>query len=229
MIIRDLVDCLFPSVCPACRFTAGQTLCDGCIETLPFLKNPCPYCASERPDGATSCGECHDAGIPGLRHIQTVGAYTGILERLINDAKAGARPAALKALASLAAEQADVSQMEAVIPIPPNPGRREGQHLATACAQAITQRHKLPLIRCLRTQRAAAEQHRLNLGDRKKAVDGLFECSSDISFQRVLLVDDIYTSGNTLRAASKALRYNQQAHLRINAFCLSRTLKQHAH
>ena len=178
MIIQRLLDCFFPAVCPACRQQAGSAICGGCIENIPSLNNPCPYCSSQRTDEATSCSQCHDASLPGLRYIQTIGSYTASLEQLINDAKAGSRAGALQGLAQLAAKHANVEQAEAIIPLPPNPGRREGQHLATVCAEAIAKRNGLPLLRVLRTTRPAAEQHILMGSDRQRAVDNIFTCKA---------------------------------------------------
>ena len=122
MIFSPLLDFLLPTICPACRQQAGQYICENCIDELPNLANPCPYCASERPEGMTSCGQCHDAGLRGLREITCIGSYGGNLERLINDAKAGSRPAAVAALAQLAAnEHAMVEGIDMIVPIPPNP------------------------------------------------------------------------------------------------------------
>lgn len=216
-----LWDLLMPAVCPGCQQHPGPALCASCRQDIAEPPNACRWCATPMPAQATSCHHCYDSGLPNLQRIQAAAIYTGVMETLIRDGKVGARSPALKALAQWAASHASIVGRPTVVPIPPNPGRRDGRHLATTCAQAIAARHGLNLGYWLRTTRTAALQHELAAPDRKRAVDGLFAARQISISGQVLLVDDIMTSGSTLIAAARTLR--QAGASRVHAFCLART------
>ena len=54
--------------------------------------------------------------------------------------------------------------------------------------------------------RATPPQAGLPLKERGRNVRGAFECSSDLAGQRILLVDDVMTTGSTLREAARILK-----------------------
>lgn len=220
-----LRDTLFPSLCPACRAAPGPDICPSCLDQWQHIPDPCPYCGA--PLGAAAekapvtCPSCHNTGITNLQGVQVLGVYRGVAARLIGDAKAGAHNGAVRVLAQRMATQARLpAQDVSIVPLPPNRGRREGPHLATACAKAVAKAHRRPLLRVLRTTRTAAEQHRLLAHQRQQAVRGLFACRQPISGP-VLLIDDILTSGSTLAAAASCLR--QAGARKIWACCLARS------
>lgn len=137
---------------------------------------------------------------------------------LIADCKVGEDPAAGRALAALLPEHSEA--VDAVVPVPPSPGRRGGPHLATLLARTAARRGGRPLRRLLAIRALAAEQHLLAAGDRQRNVRHLFRCRG-ASPARVLLVDDILTSGATAQAASAALR--AAGARRVHLLCLART------
>jgi len=149
-------------------------------------------------------------------------AYTGVIAHLVTAAKAGARPAAVRALAALVADPPSDWPTDAMItPIPPSPGRRPGPHLATALAAAIAKRSRRPFARLLRLTRHAAPQHRLDGPARQANVAGLFAAARNPTPTAVILVDDLLTSGATITAAAAALHAAGCA--RIYALILARS------
>lgn len=220
-----LREVLFPSLCPACRAAPGPGVCESCMTQWQRVPDPCPYCGA--PLGAAiervpvTCSRCHNTGISHLQGVQVLGVYRGVLAGLIGDAKAGAHNGAVQALAEIISAQARLPDPDStIIPVPPNRGRREGPHLATACAKAVARAQQRPFLRALATTRTAAEQHRLLAHQRKQAVHDLFRARRQISGS-VLLVDDILTSGSTLAAAAGCLR--RAGARRIWACCLARS------
>jgi predicted amidophosphoribosyltransferase len=143
-----------------------------------------------------------------------------VVEDLVTSAKAGARPAAARALTTLLPALPPDCRADAVVAVPPAPGRRPGPHLGTILARALARRERLPLLRLLRQDRAAAEQHRLSWADRRRNVAALFAVVGTPP-PRLLLVDDLVTSGATASAAAAALR--AAGAMRIELVCLART------
>lgn len=202
-MLPALIDLLLPSLCPGCHACSGPLLCAACCAALPRLRHPCPACATPRDADDADCPACRGDGLLHLAAIHAAFAYRGSARQLIGDAKAGARTAAVAALAPLLPLPESV--VEAVVPVPPSPGRRPGPHLATACARAAAKRLGVAFLPVLACTRYAREQHRLPRADRSRNVEGLFICRRPVP-GRVLLVDDILTSGATASAAAGALR-----------------------
>ncbi len=199
--VATVLDLLLPAVCPLCHEAPGPELCPACLPQLPVLAEPCPLCAM--PKRESPCPACRDDGLIHLDGVRAAFAYRGTMRRLVGDAKAGARPAAVAVLAGLL--PLPEAPVDAVVPVPPSPGRRPGPHLATACARLAARRLGVPFLAPLRCTRHAREQHRLSRPERARNVVGLFACAGRVP-ARVLLVDDILTSGATASAAAAALR-----------------------
>jgi len=99
----------------------------------------------------------------------------------------------------------------AIVPVPLHPHRvrQRGYNQAVLLARALAPRLDLPAQQdwLVRT-RDTRSQVGLTRSERWANVDGAFRCpaAAAVVGQRVLLVDDVFTSGATLRAAAQALR-----------------------
>lgn len=220
-LLDATLDVVLPSVCPACSVAAGPALCPACLTRIERLTHPCRWCATPAREPQRRCPACDNRGLPHLARVSVGCVYRGVVENLVGDAKAGARPAAGRALAGLMPAPPEPGAL-AVVPIPAARGRRPGPHLATALARALARRIGVPCRRLLRTTRLAAEQHRLAKADRRRNVAGLFIAASAPA--HVVLVDDLLTSGATASAAAGALR--AAGAKRVDLVCLARTPKR---
>ncbi len=225
MRIPGLLDLLLPSVCPLCLTSSGPDLCPACRAELPELTRPCPDCGLPRPASAHDehCYHCAGAGLPHLAQVTVRWAYATVLERLIGNAKAAGRPAAVRVCASLM-PVLDLNRLAVIVPIPPSPGRRPGPHLGTALARAVAAQTGRPLAKLLTTTRLAQEQHQLSVRQRALNVVGLFRTTRASVPPEVILVDDLLTSGATASAAASTLR--AAGAKRVELVVLARTLKR---
>ncbi len=209
--MSGLLDLLLPSVCPLCLMAEGPTVCVGCVEGLPRLVNPCHWCGMPVPR-AGACPHCDEHGFPHIANTVVQWAYADGVERLIGSAKAAGRPAAVRACTTLMPDLTLAGLMlpgpALVVPIPASPGRRAGPHLGTALAKTLAKASGLPFAPWLQATRLAREQHRLNAAQRQDNVVGLFKCAplKGPTPERVVLVDDLLTSGATATAAAGTLR-----------------------
>jgi predicted amidophosphoribosyltransferase len=96
---------------------------------------------------------------------------------------------------------------EAITFIPPDGDRsiQRGHHPAERLARALGRRWRLPVTRSLGRSRAPRRQRGLALADRRRNVAGAFAAGNPVS-KRLVLVDDVYTTGATAAAAASALR-----------------------
>jgi predicted amidophosphoribosyltransferase len=114
----------------------------------------------------------------------------------------------LRRLAAVAAEVVTeaVAQPRGVLTfVPPDTDRglRRGHHPPRALAEALAQAWGLPLETTLR-RRAGRRQRGLSRSERRRNVRGAF--AAEGAPRRVVLVDDVYTSGATANSAASALR-----------------------
>jgi predicted amidophosphoribosyltransferase len=89
--------------------------------------------------------------------------------------------------------------------VPPDRGRRleRGYHPAEQLARAVAAAWELP-CESLLTRAGGSRQRGLSRTERRRNVAHAF--SGDAGGRRVVLVDDVYTTGATAHAAARALR-----------------------
>jgi predicted amidophosphoribosyltransferase len=112
---------------------------------------------------------------------------------------AALRRALAEAIALLPEEQSPLL----LVPVPSSPGvtRRRGYVPLEVLARAA----KLPLARSLRQTRAVRDQAALSAQERAENVAGSMAADRALAGRDVLLVDDVVTTGSTLREAARAL------------------------
>ena len=113
-----------------------------------------------------------------------------------------------------------------VVPIPLSlkKKRYRGFNQAKVISNVISKAYLIPHQNSILTrQKNTRSQHRLNKKERMKNIKGAFKVSFDISGKKILLVDDICTTGATLTESARVL-YNAGA-AKVSAFTLSKMLK----
>jgi len=211
-----LLDLLFPPVCLGCGL-------------LLRAKAPVhlPLCLS--------CGLEHEPLPPEARHHQgiwAIHAYGGPLLRALTRLKfqrqtawAGPLGATLSASPVL-----DDPRWDAIVPVPLHPSRLRERGFNQSVLLARHARRYLarrgPPLRpgWLSRVRATAPQHLLPAADRHQNLRGAFAARqpASVAGRRILLVDDVTTTGATLAAAQQALRAAGAAE--VGALALLRAL-----
>lgn len=177
-----------------------------------------PRCAGCDAPGTWLCLECRDACDPvtvrvGLT-VRAAGAYAGPLRSAIHRFKYRGERALAAELGELVAAlaAADLSQgvaLDAVVPVPLHPERARGRGYdqAALLASAVAQRIRLPVAAAIHRIRHARPQVELDRLERQRNVDCAFLTSvGSLRGLRVAVVDDVTTTGATLRAAARAAR-----------------------
>jgi len=182
---------------------------------------PCPGCGrrpATRRGACATCWHAIDAAPPLVGPwLLAWGPYRGTLGRLVRAAKYRPSAALLgglgERLGTLAgAHWPAFCRTARVVPVPPDAGRRRRRGvdhsaiLATAVAAALTPAR--PPVPALRRNRGTRPQSRVPWARREANLRGAFDArpprSEDLPV-RVLLIDDVSTSGATLRACRAAL------------------------
>lgn len=204
-----------PRVCAACGGFAPHAgvLCTPCRQLLVPARLACRHCDND------SCARCRRRIAP-LSSLRALFEYRGTAGSLIRRAKFGGDRAALGVLtramrrAHLRAPtrrrrlRADLAVV--AVPLSRRKRRARGFNQSLLLAEALGERLHAPLVRALRrTRDTQAQGQQATLDARRRNVAGAFvqtRAARRLRGRRVLLVDDVVTSGATLRECARVLR-----------------------
>ncbi len=205
---RALSEFLLPQRCLECgRF--GAALHDECIERFPRAERPrCRVCWA--PSRILVCERCAlDDARDGFTELRTPFRFTGSVRRALLEAKFRGVTSLLPPLAHVAARSTQPSWcVEVVVPVPLAAlrRRRRGFNQAELIAKAVGRTAGL-MVATDRLARVREAQAQASLGAKERAtnLEGVFTARG-VAGARVLLVDDVSTTGSTLDEAARALR-----------------------
>lgn len=212
--IADALDIVYPPVCGICGNEADsddRLVCGRCWERI---RGPeAPYCSQCRQSliDTLRCPTCRPAPMV----VFTLGYFDGPLRTILHDLKfAGLRPLAKilgQRLAASAAAGLGRIDIDIVVPVPLHDSRRlrrgfnQSEDIACAMAEPLglpVARELLYSTRKTRQQaRLPAHLRELNVRD-AYAVD---DPTGELNGKTVLLVDDVTTTGATLRENERVL------------------------
>jgi ComF family protein len=185
---EGLFDLIFPPVCVNCQ-RVGSFLCSICWEeAVDFL-----------PHGAVP--------LEGLDGFTALAAHTGAIQQAIHALKYEHITRLAEPLGERLAERIPWS-VDAIIPIPLHESRlaERGYNQAGLLAQAAGKQLHCPVLEdILVRERATPHQVGLNAVERRENVQGAFSIAGKV-VPKILIIDDVCTTGSTLGAASQALR-----------------------
>ena len=216
---------MLPQSCFLCgQPDSGEVLCRRCRDGLPLLPGPrCPVCALPTPGGQT-CGGCLRQ-LPHFDASDAVFRYAFPVDKLVQALKYQHRLALTDFLAATLAGEPPA--VDAILPMPLSPLRlrERGFNQAVELARPLARRWGLPLLLDVcRRPREAPPQASLPWQARRKNVRGSFECRVDLAGRRLLVVDDVMTTGASLDELARTLKKHGAA--RVEARVLARTLKE---
>lgn len=200
---------LLPHRCLVCgERGAGDDLCALCRAALPWNHRACERCGLPLPQAEPMCGACLKQPPP-FAATRAPLVYGFPIDRLLLRFKFHADLAAGRLLANLFCEGIDRrSWPEALLPVPLHAARlrERGYDQALELAKAIARGAGIPLSRsALRRVRGTARQSELGLPARQRNLRGAFALADDALPKHVALLDDVMTTGATVRECAKTL------------------------
>ena len=211
--LQKLLDLLFPQQCVACK-CSGYVLCPTCQANIQPLTPPfCHHCSSRLTlDGI--CRKCryHPLNMNGLR---AVGTYEEPLRTCIHALKYDGKTQLAEPLGNLLAKAyvAYGLQIDVIIPVPLHSERlqQRGYNQAVLLARQCALQIAIPIREdILIRQRATPAQVGLVAQERQQNVTGAFVCNpafarGALHKRKVLIIDDVCTTGATLEACTAPL------------------------
>lgn len=204
MVLARLMEIFAPLSCLGCN-KEGDVFCTTCRESKAQKIQPlCYSCGAPSFEGAT-CPNCKENG--SLAGVSVGAHYAGSVRELILQLKFHRLRSAHGAVAALVMRSVPVSMEFDVVtsvPISALRHRERGYNQSELVARLVARELALPYRSLLER---ASSTHQLGLGrhERLRQVSGAFFASRQLDGQKVLIVDDVVTTGATLAACAGAL------------------------
>ncbi|MBS6913834.1 MAG: ComF family protein [Clostridium sp.] len=224
-------DLLFPRRCPVCGGVAmpkGRLICPACLKQLSFVSSPaCMKCGKEI--GSREQEYCADC-------IRRKKSFTRGFALLNYDSRAAVSMAAVKyhnkreyldfyarAAALRFGKQFRQAGIQVIVPVPVHASRLKarGFNQAAVLAEKLSAELGIPWEELLIRVKKTDPQKSLGSAERLKNLRGAFEAEQEAGkWERVLLVDDIYTTGSTAEICSRALLKTGVKQVFVFAVCI---------
>jgi ComF family protein len=234
-MLRELLQNLsssLPSQCEVCHAWPAQAVCENCVACFAQPVTRCTTCALplplSLPDGVAQCGACLRSPPPldaCLAAVSYAYPWEALIARYKFSGAAGWAGVFAQILCSMPGVEDALDQADLLLPMPLSKERlRErgfNQSLQIARRLAPVKVDAQLLLRI----RHSAPQSSLHRNERLRNVEGAFAVeplrSDLLKNERVVVLDDVMTSGASLHAAARVLR--QAGAARITAMVLART------
>lgn len=202
---------LYPKRCACCSrvIPVEKKLCAFCEGRLPRLPAPvCRRCGQARVeclcrlnprplywDGLCAPFYYRDVAAQGIRQMKFRGRadsapfFAGEMARALREVFPKEKPDAV-----------------CYVPMTKRKQRERGYNQAALLAEHLAEELHLPLLHSLEKTRDNKIQHKLKFAERQENVRGVYACRESLAGKRILLVDDIKTTGFTLNACAGALK-----------------------
>jgi competence protein ComFC len=217
---RGLVSLFYPPFCAVCAgaIEPGETLCASCVEKAPRIRPPfCAKCSQPFAGDITGSFTCANCADRELHFEAAVSAYRsrGVVREVIHSFKYNRQIHLRHLLGRWLAESLDDARLagrrfDLIVPVPLHAARRRerGFNQAELLAAALHRISRLPIENALQRTRYTTTQTQFDRSERMENLRGAFRLRRRDNVQdlRVLLVDDVLTTGSTLSECASVLR-----------------------
>jgi competence protein ComFC len=214
-----VVNLCYPPACVSCHRSLDQGwLCGDCLESAVRIKAPfCQICSrpySGKFGAPFACPDCEDHP-PAFDCVATHYQATGIVRDLIHRFKYSGEFHLRNLLVNwleetLSDPRLTTDPFDGLVPVPLHPTRirERGYDQISALVGLLHKRSGKPVWSCLRRSRYTESQTRFSRKERLRNLQNAFELrkGSTVLGKRLLLVDDVLTTGSTLDECARVLK-----------------------
>lgn len=205
---KFLLDLFFPSFCVGCH-EEGNLLCRKCQKQIITVQATiCPEC-SKLSDTGRYCERCRkDKALRGI--IVATYYEEGPIKEMIHNFKYNHALELKKVLSNLLAQAVNQKKFDLITFAPLHRRRlaERGFNQAEILAEETSMKLKLPCVETLIKTKSTKRQVGLTGGARRQNLDRVFKIKKgiDITKKKILIIDDITTTGTTLNECAKVLK-----------------------
>lgn len=208
-----ILSILVPRRCPICGTSLASShhaWCANCEAGMRAYDRPvCSECRRFLSPGETACPTGHAPLDPAIVHA--LGTFDGAFGVMAHALKYDGFRGLAKPLGAHLAEILATTGPGTVVAVPTSPRKKRkrgyghAEDIAEACAQAAG---LAAIIDALQFTRPVADQTQLTAAERHANLNGALVAREGLSFEgtRVIIVDDVMTTGATMREAARAVK-----------------------
>jgi competence protein ComFC len=220
-LVQAAISLLYPATCPTCgkNVRAGEYLCNECETKIVRIVAPfCETCSEPFEGSISSAFTCANCAHRVIYFEAAVAAYRGrgIVREVIHEFKYG-RQIHLRHLvarwlrAALDDERLRGISFDLLVPVPLHPARQRerGFNQASLLAELLSAQTSIRAEPLLERIRYTTTQTALDRSERMENLHNAFRLRKNANVRglRVLLIDDVLTTGSTLSECARVLKH----------------------
>ena len=219
-----LINVLLPPVCAGCG-KVGALVCSECKSHVQWVREPICFSCGKPGDVLVGlCNNCYRRPLS-TRQIRAAALHVNPIRRILHLMKYEGYFALADPLAAVMIQAWPrwETLFDIVVPVPLHSERRRqrGYNQAELLVKAMRQKTNWDIVpEALSRHKRTAPQVGLTINQRQRNVRGAFSADESIaSGKKILLVDDVCTTGSTLDSAAQELL--EAGAYSVDAYCLT--------
>ena len=205
--VAALADLFYPERCVGCERRSSDVLCLACFEALPRVGSPvCGRCGLPTAFATFVCEACKNVDF-GFESARAPLRYEGVGKEVVHALKYRGYRKVVGGLATpLMIQVLGEGHFDFVVPVPLHRARqrKRGFNQAELLARGVAEGINASVSDTLKVVRSTRDQVELSAAQRRANVAGAYSARKPL-FGRVLLVDDVFTTGATMSACAGTL------------------------
>ena len=202
-----LADMFYPERCVGCGRRSSDVLCRECFETLPRVGSPvCGRCGLPTAFATFVCEGCKIVDF-GFESARAPLRYEGVGKEIVHALKyRGYKKVVGKLAVPLILQVLGDERFDAVVPVPLHRSRlrKRGFNQAELLARGVAEKINAAVSDTLKVVRSTRDQVELSAAQRRANVAGAYTAGGPVR-GKVLLIDDVFTTGATMSACAATL------------------------
>ncbi len=212
VIFNSILNLIFPSSCPVCNLPSNNyatvPICKECWSEIRSYKgNSCSICSKILGlEDISICAECYRER-PFFKKVLFFGLYDGVLKEAIHLYKFSGFKRLSRPISNLLSNM-EIPDADLIVPVPLTKRRlkERGFNQSYLLARHLSRIFKVKSMNNLLVKtKETAPQSTLTKKERLRSLKHAFKSTERIDNKRVIILDDVFTTGTTLNECARVL------------------------